>query len=67
MDAEELVRNESNFLSDDYEEIADLMVKFAKFHVKNIREQLLKDYGNEIHNKISSIVSDIDVYSKNIK
>ena len=33
MTTENLLKTESNFFIDDYEEISDLMVKFAKHHV----------------------------------
>ena len=54
--AEELVKNESNFFIDDWEEISNLMIKFTKLHVKEAlkqaSEKILSDafetYGSSV-------------------
>lgn len=51
MNAEELIKQESNFMLDDYEEIENLMIKFAKYHVELalraavINAKLSQEYG----------------------
>lgn len=42
MIAEELIKIESNFFIDDHEEISNLMIKFAKYHVKLALQEALE-------------------------